>query len=159
MLKDTTITKRQLDLATSMRLEQVSRFQMEIMCSQMVIQLFLDCVDRATASSTAFVSLREKPMHFRDKQTLNLRVVDPIADECVWAIINDGCNSCCYGEVWRQNAEAQLKVLGLRPIWLHRKDLLPNGAGTSTTSGKLSIPMAIRLQESDMVIPGCVHSH
>ena len=53
----------------------------------MVIQLFLDCVDRATASSTAFVSLREKPMHFIDKQTLNLRVVDPIADEGVWAII------------------------------------------------------------------------
>ena len=27
------------------------------------------------------------------------------------------------------------------------------------TSGKLKIPMAIRLQVSDMVIPGCVHSH
>ena len=26
------------------------------------------------------------------------------------------------------------------------------------TSGKLKIPMAIRLQEFDMVIPGCVHS-
>ena len=34
-----------------------------------------------------------------------------------------------------------------------------SGIGTSTTSGKMKIPMAIRLQESDMVIPGCVHSH
>ena len=40
-----------------------------------------------------------------------------------------------------------------------KKQLLFNGVGTSTTSGKLKIPMAIRLQESDMVIPGCVHSH
>ena len=31
-------------------------------------------------------------MHFKDNQTLSLRVVDPIADEGVWAIIDDGCN-------------------------------------------------------------------
>ena len=35
-------------------------------------------------------------------------VVDPIADDGVWAIIDDGCNSCCHGEVWRQNAEAKM---------------------------------------------------
>ena len=124
-----------------------------------MVQLFLDCVDRATASSTAFVSFRERPMHFKDNQTLNLRVVDPIAHEGVWAIIDDGCNSCCHGEVCRQNAEAKMKVLGLHPIWLHRKATTFNGVGTSRTSGKLKIPMAIRLQESGMVIPGCVHSH
>ena len=70
-----------------------------------MVQLFLDCVDRATASSTAFVSIREQLMHFKDNQTLNLRVGDKIADEGVWAIIDDGCNSCSHGEVWRQNAE------------------------------------------------------
>ena len=68
----------------------------------MMVQLFLDCVDRATPSSTAFVSFRDQPMHFNDNQTLSLRVVDPIADEGVWATIDDGCNSCCHGEVWRQ---------------------------------------------------------
>ena len=47
----------------------------------MAIQLFLDCIDRATASSIAFVSFREHPMHFKDNQTLNLRVVDPT----IWA--------------------------------------------------------------------------
>ena len=88
----------------------------------MVIQLFLDCVDRATAPSTAFVSFQEQPMHFNDNQTLSLRVVDPIADVGVWAIIDDECNSCCHGEVWRQNAEAKKKVLRLHTIWLHRKD-------------------------------------
>ena len=98
-------------------------------------------------------------MDFNDYQTRSLQVVDPIADEGVWAIIDDGCNSCCHGEVWRQNAEAKMKVLRLNPIWVHRKATTFNGVGTSTTSGKLNIPMAIGVQESDMVIPGCVHSH
>ena len=70
-----------------------------------------------------------------------------------------GATVCCHGEVWRQNAETKMKVLGLDPIWLHRKATTFNDVGTSTTSGKLKIPMAIRLQESDMVIPRCAHSH
>ena len=60
-------------------------------------------------------------MHFKDNQTLNLRVVDPIADKGVWAIKDDGCNRCCHGEVRRQYAETKMKVLGLQPIWLHKK--------------------------------------
>ena len=139
--------------------EEVSRLPDGDYEQSMMFQLFLDCVDRATASSTAFVSFREHPMHFQDNQTLNFRVVDPVADEGVGAIIDGGCNSCCHGEVSRQNAEAKVKVLALHPMWLHRKATTFNGVGTSTTSGKLRIPMAIRLQESDMVIPGCVHSH
>ena len=59
-----------------------------------MVQLFLDCVDRATEPSTAFVSFREQPMHFNDNRTLSLRLVDPIADDGVWATIDDGCNSC-----------------------------------------------------------------
>ena len=157
--RDTTITKQQIDLSTRMMLEQISRLSDGDYEQSMMVQRFLDCVDRATASSTAFVSFREHPMHFNDNQTLSLRVVDPIADEGLWAIVDDGCNSCCHGEVQRQNAEAKMKVLGLHPIWLHRKATTSNGVGTSTTSAKLTIPMAIRLQESDMVTPRCVHSH
>ena len=52
-----------------------------------------------------------------------------------------------------------MKVLRLQPIWVHRKATTFNGVGTSTISGKPKNPMAIRLQESDMVILGCVHSH
>ena len=36
-----------------------------------MVQLFLDCVGRATEPSTAFVSFREQPMHFNDNQTLS----------------------------------------------------------------------------------------
>ena len=79
----------------------------------MMVQLFLDCVDRATASSTAFVTFREQPMHFKDKQTLSLRLVDPIADDGVWAIIDDGCNSAAqkgnYFQ-WRWNEHEKRKV-------------------------------------------------
>ena len=91
-------------------------------------------------------------MHSDDNQPLSLRVVDTIADDGVWAIIDDGCNRCCHGEVWRQNAEAKMQALGFHPIWLHRKATTSNGVATSTTSGKLKIPMAIRFQESDMVM-------
>ena len=63
-----------------MMLEQISRLPDGDYEQSMVIQLFLDCVDRATASSTAFVSLQEQTMHLKDNQTLNLRVVEPIGD-------------------------------------------------------------------------------
>ena len=156
--RDTTITNQQIDLATRVMMEQVSRLSDKDYEQSLTVQLSLDGIDRATASSTAFALFREKPMHVNDNQTLNLRVVDPIAD-VVWAIIGDGCNSCCHGEVWRQNAGTKMKVLGLRPIWLHRKATTFNGVGTSTTGGKVQIPMAVRLHESDVVTPGCVHSH
>ena len=83
-------------------LEQISLLSDGDYEQSVKVQLFLDCIDRATASSTAFVSFREQPMHIEDNKTLNLQVVDPIADEGVWAIIDDVCNSCCHGDVWRQ---------------------------------------------------------
>ena len=135
-MKDTTIQKQQIDLATRMMLDQISRLSDGDYAQSTEIQLFLDCVARATASSTAFVSFREQAMHFTDYQTVNLRVVDPIAHEGVWEMIDDGCNSCCHGGVWRQNAEAKMKVLRLQPIWVHRKATTFNGVGTSATSGK-----------------------
>ena len=118
-------------------LEQVSRLSDGDYEQSAMVQLFLDCVDRATVSSTAFVSFLEQPVHFNDNQNTELRVVDPIADDGVWAIVDDGCNSCCHVELWRQNAETNMNVLGLHPIWLHRKATTFIGVGTSTTSGTI----------------------
>ena len=112
VLKDMTTTKRQLDLATKIMLEQLSRLSDGDYGQSAMVQLFLDCVDRATEPSTAFVSFQERHMHCDDNVALSLRVLDPIADDGVWAIIDDGCNSCCHGDVWRQNAEAKMKVFG-----------------------------------------------
>ena len=140
VLKDTLITKRQLDFATRLMLEQVSRLS-DGNCEQSaVVPFFLDCVERAIEPSTAFVLFREQLTHSNDNQTLSLRVVDPIADDGVWAIIDEECNSCCHGEVWRQNAEAKMNILGVHPIRLYRKATTFNGVGTSTTSGKLNLP-------------------
>ena len=100
VLKDTTITKRQLDLAARMMLEQVSLLSNGDYKQSTMLQLHLDCVDRATESTTAFVSIRERPVHSEDNQTPSLRAVDPVADDGVWAT-----TSCCHGEVWRQNAK------------------------------------------------------
>ena len=132
--RDTTTTKHQIDLATRMMLEQISRLSDGDYEQLMMVQLFQDCIERATASSTAFVSFREQPMHVKDNQTQKLREVDPIADEGIRAVKDDGCNSCCHGEVWRQNAEAKMSVLRLQPIWVHRKATTFNGVRTSTTS-------------------------
>ena len=156
--RDATITKQQIDLATRMMLDQISSLSDGYYEQSMAIQLFLDCIDLATASSTVFVSFWSSPCISMITKHLSLRVVDPIADEGV-AIIDDGCNSCCHGEVWQQNAGTKMKVLRLQPIWVDRKGTTFNGVGTSTTSGKLNTPMALRQQESDMVIPVCVHSH
>jgi hypothetical protein len=56
-----------------------------------------------------------------DYQTTSLRVVDPINDEGVWAIVDDACNSCCHGASWRKNAEAKWKNKGFHSafaIWV-----------------------------------------
>ena len=96
-------------------LEKLSRLSDGDYGQSAMIQLFLDCVDRATEPSTAFVSFRERHMHLDDNEALSLRVVDSIADDGVWAIMDDRCNSCCHGEVLRQNAEPKMKVLGFHP--------------------------------------------
>ena len=110
--KDMMITKQRVDLATRTMLDQISRLSDGDYEQSMAIQLFLDCINRATTPSTAFVSFREEPMHFNDNQTLSLRVVDLIADEGVWTIFDDGCHSCCHSEIWRQNA-AERQILSM----------------------------------------------
>ena len=93
-------------------------------------------------------------MDFEDNQTLNLRVVDPIADEGFWAIVDDGCKSCCHGEVWRKTVEAKMKVFGPSTHLDIQKGNNFQWRWNEHDKWKMKIPMAIGLQESDMVIPG-----
>ena len=72
-----------------------------------MVQLFLDFVDGTGEQLTAFVFCQERPMHEDDQQTQTPRVVDPILDEGVWAIVDDGCNSCCHGELWRSTPKTK----------------------------------------------------
>ena len=80
-----------------------------------------------------FVSIRERPQHSEENPTPSLRVVDLVANDSVRSIIDDGCISCFLSEMWRQDVEVKMKVLGLPPIWLHKKETTFNGLGTTTT--------------------------
>ena len=100
-------------------------------------QLFLERVDRIGEQHTAFVSCRERSMHKHDQQSQTPRVADPIMDKVVWANVDDGCNSCSHGELWRRSAEIKIRHKSLTAVWLHRTAATINGVGTSTTSGKL----------------------
>ena len=64
--RDTTITKQQIHLATRMMLEQVSRLSDGDYEQSMMVQLFLDCVDRATA----FVFVPRAAHAFQRKQDI-----------------------------------------------------------------------------------------
>ena len=86
-----------------------------------ILQLSLGCIDRAVEPITEFVSVRERPMHPEDNQTLCLRDVDLTAYDGVWAIIDDRCNSCSRSKAWRESAEAKMKVLGLHPTSLQQR--------------------------------------
>ena len=126
------VPKRQTDLATIMMLEQAS-FSPNGDCEQStILQLSLDCIDRAVESITGLVSIRVRSMHTEDNQTLSLRDVDPTAHDGVWAIIEDGCNGCSRNRACRQNTEAKMRVLGLHPILFHKKATITNGTGRDT---------------------------
>ena len=94
-----------------------------------------------------------------ETQNLKLRVVDPLEDEGIYAIIDDACNSCCHGELWRETAEKKLAARGFKPFWVHGDSTNFKGIGEKATSGKIKIPFGIELVESGMIIPGTVSTH
>ena len=104
VLKDTTVTKRQVDLATWLML--ISRLSDGNYEQSAIVQLCHQLHSFRSESNPCISTIN---------QTLSLRVVDPIEDDGVWAIIDEECNSCCHGEVWQQNAEAKMKVFGPTP--------------------------------------------
>ena len=105
------VLKRQPDLATNMTSEQASLSLKGYYEQSTILQLSLVCICQAVEPIIEFVSIRVRSMHSDDNQTLSRRDVGPTAHDGVWAIIDDGCNSCSHSEVWRKNAEAAVKVL------------------------------------------------
>ena len=70
VLKDTTIMKRQLDLAARMMLEQVSLLSNGDYKQSTMFQVSIGL--RAAESTSAFVSIRERPMH--DEQSMAIQL-------------------------------------------------------------------------------------
>ena len=94
-----------------------------------------------------------------EQQATNLRVVDPLTDPGVWAIVDDACNTCVHGETWRKNAAVKWNALGTQPILNSTEGTSFRGIGRSETSGKWQIPFALLLEKIGVVIPGTVFSH
>ena len=84
-------------------------------------------------------------------------MVDPVADEDedVWAIIDDGCKSFCHVEVWRPNAEAKMNLLHSS----HLVTAKSHDFQWRWDERKAENSHRPTIEEPDMVIPGCVHSH
>ena len=78
------------------------------------------------------------------------REVDPLEDEGIWAIVDDACNSCCHGSIWRENAEAKLKKKGFKCLLKDSKCHTFGGIGSGCTqsNGKYRMPFAMQLVQS-----------
>ena len=131
-------------------LEQVTRLEDGDYEQSSMVQLFLACVDRTGDQLTAVVSCQQPPMHEDDYQSQTPRGGSDLGRRC---------NSCCHGELWRRNVQNKIYHKGLKAVWLHQKATTFDGVGTSTTNGKLKLPMAVKLEESGLIVPGCAHTH
>ena len=86
----------------------------------------MDCADRAISDEgQAKRASKRKPKvktedtammytmeWHKDKNCTHLRVVDPMTDPHVWAIVDEACNSVCHGEEWHKNAQEKWKRMG-----------------------------------------------
>ena len=89
------------------------------------------------------------------------RVVDPLKDESVWATVDDACNSCCHGSVWRENAEDKWKKKGFKCYLKDARSHMFGGIcnGSTQSGGKSRMPYAMQLVESLQNLPGVIGSH
>eukprot|EP00973_Karenia_brevis_P053985 7498527-Karenia_brevis.AAC.1 len=50
----------------------------------------------------------------KEHQNKELRVVDPYADDGVWVVVDDACNSICHSSRWKVNAAKKWKKKGFQ---------------------------------------------
>ena len=92
-----------------------------------IMHMFLDTVDAAKSQTpTAFLQCTvdekctldedeiskfsraaSRQLMRDDLHCIDLEVVDPMESQYVWAIVDEGCNSCCHGEYWLENAREE----------------------------------------------------
>ena len=62
----------------------------------------------------------------------DLRVVDILHDDGVWAILDEDCNMTCHSKSWRMNAQQKLQNLGFTMECLVAQKEY-NGVGSTAT--------------------------
>ena len=104
-----------------------------------LIKELQDCVDGfSERASTALVSVcyqgkeDDQPMMpVRDLEG-DLRVVDLLEDEGIWAVLDEGCNTTCHSKAWRLNAEEKYLKMGYCVEW-QQADKEYHGVGDRPT--------------------------
>ena len=76
----------------------------------------------------------------------------------VWAIVDEGCSSCCHGEYWLENAREKWRKIGYRPEVVDNSYSTSNGIGIGLTKGKYALPFAVITQRSGIPLPGVLES-
>jgi len=179
-----TISREQIVCAAELMLAESRRLLPGEYSLLSIGKMFIDCADRAITSPspimpvperrrpretspapspTAMVMTLEKEalvatLH-KDNCPTNLRVVDPFTDAGVWALVDDGCNSCTHSDAWRLNAEEKWNKLGFSSYLKDSKITKFTGVGSAPSTGKWKLPVALQLKESKLVLPGAIDSH
>ena len=94
-----------------------------------------------------------------DIQATTHRVVDPMTDEGVWVVVDEGANSCCHGDEWRRNAEDKIYKKGFRFDAVHHKATQFKGIGNRSTKGLWNVPLGLKLRDSNDIFQGSCQSH
>ena len=94
-----------------------------------------------------------------EKGTTSMRVVDPYNDPGIWALVDEGANSNTHSEKWMENARAKWAKKGFRRMLKSSTATKFTGVGSKARSGKWTIPIALKFEESELIIPGSLWSH
>eukprot|EP00959_Pyramimonas_sp_CCMP1952_P038476 805325-Pyramimonas_sp.AAC.1 len=87
------------------------------------------------------------------------RTVDVFSGDGVWAVLDEGCTSCCRGKAGAHNAGDKFEKMDFFPEWSHRQRKTRSGVGGQAgieTTGKKSLPR--RIVASRGAVSGCLES-
>ena len=94
-----------------------------------------------------------------EKGTTKLRVVDPYDHEGIWAIVDEGTNSNTHSDFWRKDADKKWAKLGFTSYVEDATTTNFSGLDSKASSGKYKIPCGLRLEESQLLLPGGIDSY
>ena len=91
----------------------------------------------------------------------DLRVIDTLEDDGVWAILEEGCNMTCHSQSWRLNAGRKLLDLRFTMEILEAKKEY-NGVGATATkaSSMFCIPLSTKPLDGNLrTLRGVIESY
>ena len=99
---------------------------------------------------------KQMPIHGVNHE---LREIDILTDDGIWAILDEGCNTTCHSHEWRINAEKKLLQKGFTMEYCHSEKSY-NGVGGSATKASMMfrIPFAIEVGPEYKSLAGVIES-